>query len=150
MRLSEMLKEDNVLIGFKGTQKKDIINELIELADKSGRIRDKEEALRAVMAREEMMSTGLEHGIAIPHAKTDSVSEIVMALGISKQGIDFESVDGEPSKIFFLLLAPETAATANVKLLAQIARVTSSAEFRSRIVSADSPAEVIDIISNAE
>jgi len=145
-----MLKEDNVLIGFKGTQKKDIINELIELADKSGRIRDKEEALRAVMAREEMMSTGLEHGIAIPHAKTDSVSEIVMALGISKQGIDFESVDGEPSKIFFLLLAPETAATANVKLLAQIARVTSSAEFRSRIVSADSPAEVIDIISNAE
>ena len=150
MRLSEMLKEDNVLIGFKGTQKKDIINELIELADKSGRIRDKEEALRAVMTREEMMSTGLEHGIAIPHAKTDSVSEIVMALGISKQGIDFESVDGEPSKIFFLLLAPETAATANVKLLAQIARVTSSAEFRSRIVSADSPAEVIDIISNAE
>jgi len=150
MRLSEMLKEDNVLIGFKGTQKKDIIDELIELADKSGRIRNKEEALRAVMAREEMMSTGLEHGIAIPHAKTDSVSEIVMALGISKQGIDFESVDGEPSKIFFLLLAPETAATANVKLLAQIARVTSSAEFRSRIVSADSPAEVIDIISNAE
>ena len=150
MRLSEMLKEDNVLIGFKGTQKKDIIDELIELADKSGRIRNKEEALRAVMAREEMMSTGLEHGIAIPHAKTDSVSEIVMALGISKEGIDFESVDGEPSKIFFLLLAPETAATANVKLLAQIARVTSSAEFRSRIVSADSPAEVIDIISNAE
>jgi len=150
MRLSEMLQEDTVVVGFKGIKKQEILEELIDLAEKTGKIHDKKEALKAVMVREQMMSTGLEHGIAVPHAKTGSVSEMVMAMGLCRDGVDFESVDGEPSRIFFLLLAPENAAAANVKLLAQIARITSRPEFRKKLVQASTPAEVINIIRAGE
>jgi len=150
MRLSEMLREDTIVVGFKSTQKQNILEELIDLAAKTGKIKDRDEALKAVIDREKMMSTGLEHGIAIPHAKTNAVSEIVIAMGVSKEGVDFEAVDEKPSHIFFLLLAPENAAAANVKLLAQIARVTSNAEFRSNIIKAESPAQILEILSSEE
>ncbi|MCD6117052.1 PTS sugar transporter subunit IIA [bacterium] len=150
MRLSEMLREDTIVVGFKSSLKQDILEELIDIAEKTGKIKDRNEALKAVIAREEMMSTGLEHGIAIPHAKTNAVSEIVMAMGIAKEGVDFDAVDGNQSYIFFFLLAPENAAAANVKLLAQIARITSSADFRNKIIKAESPAQILEILISEE
>ena len=150
MRLSEMLREDTIVVGFRSSLKQDILEELVDIAEKTGKIKDRNEALKAVIAREEMMSTGLEHGIAIPHAKTNAVSEIVMAMGVAEEGVDFDAVDGNQSYIFFLLLAPENAAAANVKLLAQIARITSSADFRNKIIKAESPAQILEILMSEE
>jgi len=145
-----MLREDTIVVGFRSSLKQDILEELVDIAEKTGKIKDRNEALKAVIAREEMMSTGLEHGIAIPHAKTNAVSEIVMAMGVAEEGVDFDAVDGNQSYIFFLLLAPENAAAANVKLLAQIARITSSADFRNKIIKAESPAQILEILMSEE
>lgn len=150
MRLSDLLVEETITISLAHQDKRGIIEVLLDLAMKTGRIQDREVALKAVLDREELMSTGLERGVAVPHAKTKAAEDLVMALGISKEGIDFDSADGNPSHLFFFLLAPETAAGPNVKVLAQIARLTSDDDFCQSLKSAASPGEVLDVIKDAE
>jgi len=150
MRLSDLLVEETITISLGRQDKRGIIETLLGLAMKTGKIRNREVALKAVMAREDLMSTGLERGVAVPHAKTKAAEDLVMALGISKEGIDFDSADGEPSHLFFFLLAPEAAAGPNVKVLAQIARLTSDGDFCQSLKAAASPGEVLDVIKDAE
>ena len=150
MRLSELLSPDTITVAIEGKEKTEIIQELLDLAMKTGRIKDRSVALKAVMERENLMSTGLERGVAVPHAKTPMAEDLVMSLGISKDGLDFQSVDEKPSHLFFFLLAPETAAGPNVKVLAQIARLTSDAHFCKALTKADTPSDVLDIIRDAE
>ena len=150
MRLSELLSEKTIMIAFKNRHKQGIIEELLDLAMKSGVIKDRNTALKAVLAREELMSTGLEKGVAVPHAKTNAVDDITMALGISPEGIDFESADGKPSHLLFFLLAPEAAAGQNVKVLAQIARLTSDPVLCQNLTRAQTPQEVLRLIKDAE
>ncbi len=150
MRLSDLLNDKTIHLSFKSQQKKKIIEELLGVAGRTGKIKNREMAYKAVLDRESQMSTGLEKGIAVPHAKTKAVSDIVLALGISKEGIDFESADGKPSHLFFFVLAPEDAAAANVKLLAQIARLTNNPAFCRALKNAGTPAEVLRIINDAE
>jgi PTS system fructose-specific IIC component len=96
------------------------------------------------------MSTGLERGVAVPHAKTASVSDLVMSLAISKEGIDFQSADGQPSHLFFFLLAPEAATRPNIQVLAQIARLTSDPNFCKALRNASSAEDALKIIREAE
>ncbi|MFH1943304.1 MAG: PTS sugar transporter subunit IIA [bacterium] len=150
MRLSDLLSEETITVSLRHTDKQGVIEELLDLAMKTGRIKDRSIALKAVMDREQLMSTGLEKGVAVPHAKTKAAEDLSMALGISKEGIDFQSADGKPSHLFFFLLAPEAAAGPNVKVLAQIARLTNAPDFRQTLKEASSPKEVLNIIASAE
>ena len=150
MRLSELLSEETITISLSHDDKNGVIEELLDVAMKSGQIKDRAVALKAVLDREALMSTGLERGVAVPHAKTNAVENITMALGVSADGIDFESADGGKSHIFFFLLAPESAAAANVQVLAQIARLTSDVEFTKEMKAAETPAEALKTIKDLE
>ena len=150
MQLSNLLNEDTITISLSNKDKQGVIEELLNLALKSGKIKDRSLALKAIVDRETLMSTGLERGVAVPHAKSKAVDDLTMALGISSDGIDFQSADGKPSHLFFLLLAPEAAAGPNVKVLAQIARLTSDPSFCETLKKASSPQEVMAIIKGAE
>ena len=150
MRLSGLLNEETIIISLSDKDKQGVIEELLDLAMRTGKITDRATALKAVMDREQLMSTGLEKGVAVPHAKSSAASELTMSLGISKEGIDFQSADGKLSHLFFFILAPEAAAGPNVQVLAQIARLTSDPEFCQALKSASSPSEVLEIIRDAE
>ena len=150
MRISDLLSEGTITTSLIHTDKQGIIEELLDLAMKTGKIKDREVVLKAITEREQLMSTGLEKGIAIPHAKTMAADDMVMALGISKAGLDFQSADGQPSHIFFLLAAPSTAAGANIQVLAQIARLTMNTQFCDSLKEAASPKAAYEIILKAE
>ena len=150
MRLSELLSERTIKIELNYKDKERVIEELLDLTMKAGKINNRGIALQAVLEREKLMSTGLERGVAIPHAKSSAADDLTMALGISKDGVDFQSADGKPSYLFFFLLAPEAAAGPNVKVLAQIARLTSDPGFCKDLRAAETPDEVLNIIKEAE
>jgi len=150
MMISKFLDESLITVSVEQKEKPVIIGELLDLAFRSGKISDRDAALKALLDREKLMSTGMENGIAVPHAKTAAVKDIVMAFGISPGGIDFHSADGKPSQLFFLLLAPENAAGPNVQVLAQIARLTNLESFRKELIGARSPAAALEIIRKAE
>lgn len=150
MRLTQLLTEEAIEVSLKQTQKKSVIEELLVLAIKGGKINDRMKAFEDIMKREEMMSTGLEHGIAVPHAKTKAADDLTLSLGISKEGIDFDAADGKPSHLFFMLLAPEDAAGPNVKVLAEIARLTKDKDFCKKLIKASSSKEVLELIDESE
>ncbi|MBN2104019.1 PTS sugar transporter subunit IIA [bacterium] len=150
MRISDFLNESLITVSLSHTDKTAIIEDLLDLVVKSGKITNRADALKAVLDREALMSTGLEKGIAIPHAKSAVAKEICMSLGISKEGVDFDSADEQPSKLIFFLLAPEAAAGQNVQVLAQIARLTSDPLFCETLESAQSPEEAYEIIRKSE
>ncbi len=105
------------------TTKQGAISELVTLLYENGLVMDRERAVQAVFAREQSLSTGLENGVAIPHARTDAVSRLVCAVGIKKEGLDFDSADGKPVRIVALVLAPDNAATPQLQLIAQLCRL---------------------------
>ena len=105
MAVVNLIEEDIIKIPLEAKTKPDVIKELVDVLKKAGKIEDAESVFRAVMLRENMGSTGLEKGIAVPHAKTHKVNNLVLAIGVSPEGVDFDSLDGEPSKLFFLLIA---------------------------------------------
>ena len=150
MLISDLLSEETITTSLMHRDKQGIIEELLDLAMKTGKIKDREAVLKAIMDREQLMSTGLEKGIAIPHAKTMAADGMAMALGISKEGLDFQSADGQPSHLFFLLVAPSTAAGPNVQVLAQIARLTMNVTFRDSLKEAASPNAAFEIVKKAE
>ena len=105
MNLKKLLSEDTIIFNLKGNTKEEIIREMVDLLNARGKIKDRDVALRAVLDREQKMSTGMQHGIAIPHGKTDSVDKLVTAMGLKKEGVDFGSMDGKPSTIFIMTIS---------------------------------------------
>ena len=104
MSLLDILSAQSTLVGLKGHSKDEIIEELVGSLEVGAAIADRDKVLQAVLEREKIMSTGIGDGIAIPHGKTDAVSQLSAALGIHKRGVDFEALDGEPAFVFFLLV----------------------------------------------
>jgi len=150
MHLSDLLTTNTITMTIDREDKQGVIEALLDLAMQTGKVKDREAALKAVLAREKLMSTGLEKGIAVPHAKSKAVDDIVFALGISADGIDFEAADEKPSHLFFFLMAPEDAAVANVKILGQIARLTSDPSFCRDLRHVETSEEALRIIKEAE
>ncbi|MBN2414758.1 PTS sugar transporter subunit IIA [bacterium] len=150
MRLSDFLSEETITTNVQSADKETIIDQLLDLCVHTGAVLDRETVRRDVLKREELMSTGLEGGVAVPHAKTGAVGSLTMALGIARDGIDFDSADGKPSTVFFFILAPESEAGKNVQLLAQIARLTRNSALCSRLVHASTPREALKVIRDAE
>jgi len=118
---------------------------LVQILKDTGEIDDFDKVLLAINKREEMGSTGLEFGIAVPHARTDSVKNLTIALGISSEGTEFNALDGKPSHLFFLLLAPPDKSAQHIEALAEIAKLARSRSFCSLLMQANSAEKVVEL-----
>ena len=121
--LKETLSSDLVTTALTGRTKSEVIHALMDIVCRTGKVRDREAALRAVLDHEVTMSTGMENGIAIPHAKTDAVDGLVACVGVTKHGVDFESLDRRPARIFIMTLSPVSGVGPHVQFLAEISRI---------------------------
>ena len=150
MLLTDLLTSERIKIPLVSSTKDDLLRELVDLAADGVQVKDREEVLRAVMDREEVLSTGIGHGVAIPHGKSSSVGNLVLVAGVTRQGVDFEALDGKPVHLFFLLVGPESAAGQHVKALSRISRLLRRDSFRDRLASARSSEEFYAILAEAE
>lgn len=150
MKLSEVLTEALVRIPLQNFEKQGIIEELINVMDHEHKIQDRNKVLQAVLEREKMMSTGIGNGVAIPHGKSQGVEELTVALGITPQEVNFDSLDGKPVRIVFLLVGPEKASSTHIKMLSRISRLLNQAAFRQKLIQAQSSADVMAIIVQEE
>ena len=130
MKIVEFLNEKAVCADLKATDKEGIIREMIELLAKAEGLRNREEIVKVLMAREALGSTGIGLGVGIPHGKSNISKRLVAAFGISRKGIDFDALDGEPVYIFFCLVAPDDSAGPHLKALARISRLLKDKYFR--------------------
>ena len=146
MNPKRVLTREAVALQLAGNSKDEIIEELVDLLVKSGRIKDRKAALKAVLDREKKMSTGLQNGIAIPHGKTDTVESLVAALGIKKQGIPFDSLDGNPAQIFLITLSPASRTGPHIQFLADISRVLHDNATRQKVLDATSEDDVLNLL----
>ncbi len=150
MKLADYITPDHVKIGLEGRTKEDVIEELVELCAEVCDVTDADTVLQAVLSREQDGSTGLEQGGAIPHAKSDAVRSLSIVVGISKEGVDFDSQDGKPSHLFFLLVAPTTESGPHVQAIAKIVKIIKIDRYREKLLNASTPEEVVGIISSVE
>jgi len=147
MSLIELIDENVVKVPLAASTKNDVISELLDLLVDGGKVRNRDRALDALLERESQGSTGLESGIAVPHAKTDAVDSLVVAIGVSPAGIDFQALDGQPSRLFFLMLAPPDQSGPHIEALAEIARLARSQAFIRALIASGSAKDVIDLLS---
>ena len=152
MRLTEILREDIIRVNLDATNKWEAIQELVDLLISAHELRliDRNEVIESVFTRERSLSTGLEHGVAVPHAVVDCVEDVIAALGTSQAGIPFESHDGQPAKLVILLLIPQGAFQRHVRTLAGIARLGTNPELRNGLFDSKSSAEIMDILVRAD
>jgi PTS system nitrogen regulatory IIA component len=147
MNLKTVLTKETISLHLKGTSKEEIINELLDILAASGKIQDRDAALAAVMDRERKMSTGMKHGIAIPHGKSPTIHDLVACIGISDHPVDFDSLDHEPCRIFIMTLSPVEKTGPHLQFLAEISLLFKSAEKRQEILNAASPEAVLHILA---
>jgi len=146
MTVIELLVADIVKTPLVSKDKADTLRELVQILKDANQINDFDAVLEAVQKREDQMSTGLQDGIAVPHGKTPSVSSLKMAIGIAPEGIDFDALDGQPSKLFFLLVAPPDQSGPHVEALSEIAKLAQSKAFCKALIHADDAQEVLDLM----
>ena len=150
MTLTKILQPNCVKVPVESKEKEAVITELVDLLDANGLLLDRNTALEAVLTRERTRSTGTGEGIAIPHGKCKAVKELVMAIGIARDPIDFESVDGKPVTILILLVSPSDQTGPHIQALARISRLMLDEEFRHRLESAESANEVYTLLGERE
>ena len=148
MDLKTVLTPETVELHLKGKTKEEIIDEMLEILIKAGKVTDKAAARECVLDRERKMSTGMKHGIAIPHGKTDTVSDLVACIGISDNPVDFDSLDQEPCRIFIMTLSPVNKTGPHLQFLAEVSLLFKSAEKRAQILATQDKAEVIKILTD--
>ncbi len=150
MKITDFLSKEGIKVGLEATEKEDALKELVEVLAQVKDIGDQKSIVRALIDRENLGSTGIGQGIAIPHGKTDRVDGLVAVLGISQKGVNFEALDGELVYIFFLLVAPKETAGPHLKALAQISRLLRDSYFCELLKRCKTPAEVFDLIHREE
>lgn len=151
MKLSELLNEAGISVSLKATDKKGVIEELVDLlAVSTGAVKDRDAVIKSVYDREELMSTGIGQSVGIPHAKTNAVDRLYAVFGKSESGVDFSSLDSKPVHLFFLLVASEDQSGPHVKALARISRLLKQSYFRQALLDAKTPQEVLTIIREEE
>ena len=149
MKLLDMLKKEAIVADLKATDKMGVIEELIAPIAQLTHT-DQNILIKGIMSRERLGSTGIGNGIGIPHGKLKGLPSLVMGFGLSRKGVDFESIDGKRTYIFFLLLAPEEAAGLHLKLLARISRLLKNDLFRQALINARNADEVYTVIQSSD
>ena len=147
MNLKTVLAKDTISLHLKGATKEEIIKELLDILVAADKIQDKAAAFAAVMERENKMSTGMKHGIAIPHGKSATIKDLVACIGISDSAVDFDSLDHEPCRIFIMTLSPLEKTGPHLQFLAEVSLLFKSSEKRAEILRAATSEEVLKILA---
>ena len=150
MALLDLIRPEVIKIPLESKSKEGVIRELLSLLEDTGHLTNFDSAYAALLERESKGSTGLVDGIAIPHAKTDTVESLTLAIGIASEGVDFQSLDGKPSSLFFMLLAPPDQSGPHIEALAEIARLTQSATFCKMLLRSRDSEEVVEMFTMDE
>jgi len=140
--VKKVLSKDCISLDLQANTKNDVIKELIDILYSNGKISDPEAVLEAVMERENILSTGMQNGIALPHGKTDSVERLVVAVGIHRKGVDFQSLDGMASKIFICTIAPEKIVGPHIRFIAHIGALLNTREKVDELLACSTEEEV--------
>jgi len=150
MILTQILQPNCVKVPVESKDKEAVITELVDLLDAQGLLSDRDVVLDAVLTRERTQSTGTGAGIAIPHGKCNAVKELVMAIGIAHEPIEFQSIDGKPVTILILLVSPANQTGPHIQALARISRLMLNEEFKARLENANSAEDVYRLLSEQE
>lgn len=149
-QIHTLLDPDRIRVGLKASSKEEALHELVDLLEGSDAIGDLDAVRTAVAEREQIMSTGVGKGLALPHAKTDAVSDTTAGFAVAEEPIAFDAIDGKPVRLFFLLVGPKEARSTHIKILSRISRLLNRDEFRTRLLEATTPREVIEIFKEGE
>ncbi|KMM60520.1 PTS fructose transporter subunit IIA [Bacillus glycinifermentans] len=147
MKITELLTKHTIKLSLESSKKENVIEEMVTVLDQAGKLNDKEGYKEAVINREKQSSTGIGEGIAIPHAKTASVKEPAIAFGRSKEGVDYESLDGQPSHLVFMIAATEGANNTHLEALSRLSTLLMREEIRKQLLEAATEDDIIDIIN---
>jgi len=149
MKIHDVLHKEAILSDLKSLDKKGVLEELVTPVSRITGI-NHEYLVRVLMERERLGSTGIGEGIGIPHGKLKDLDSLILGFGLSRKGIDFESMDGLPTHIFFLLVTPENSTGIHLKLLARISRILKNEPFREKLLNAEDSNEIYSIIKEKE
>jgi PTS system nitrogen regulatory IIA component len=150
-RISDVLAPERVKVPLQGTDKETVLSELVDLVVRSlGLDAEREAVHAAVLEREGVLSTGIGEGIALPHARYGGLDDLAMAAGVSREPVDYGSLDAEPVRLFFLMLGPEVAAGSQVRLLARVSRLMRDEALRKRLVAADDAGQFLGALREWE
>ena len=150
MLLSDLLSIDRIRIPLNAASKDDVLRELVDVIATSDDVEDREVVLRAVREREAVLSTGIGNGVAIPHGKSTVIPELRMAAGTAKAPLEFDALDGQPVRLVFMLIGPETAAGPHIKALSRISRIVRNDSVRERLIAARTAEEFLRALREAE
>jgi len=150
MKLVDTLSEETIRIPLQNMVKEKIIAEMVDMLYAAGKIQDRDVALKAVLDREKIMSTGVGDGVAIPHGKADGVNKIATSFGVTKEDVDFASIDNKPVRLIFLLVGPPDVTGPHLKALSRIFRLMHNQEFRQQLIAAKSAREVLEVLRKEE
>lgn len=148
--INQLLSPEHIRIGLPGTEKEEVINALVDVLEGHEAINSVEAVRTAIFEREEMMSTGVGKGLGLPHAKTPAATETVAAFATTERAVDFGAIDDEPIRLLLLLVGPEDHKSQHIKILGRISRLVSRDSLRERLVTAETPESVIDILREGE
>lgn len=146
MNLVEMIDSRFIKLDLSDSNKFELIEELLDVAVAQGKISNREQALKDLIEREQYLSTGFENGLAVPHAKTDAVDDMVLVFGLNREGVDFDSLDGKPTHFVFLLLSPMDTSGPHIQTLALLARNFQNEENVEKLKDVTGEKELLEII----
>ena len=149
MKILEVLDKEAILVELKSDDKKGVLEELVTPAARIAGV-NHEEVMRVLLEREQLGSTGIGGGIGIPHGKLKGLKSLVLGFGLSRKGVDFESMDGKPTHIFFLLVTPENSTGLHLKLLARISKILKNDLFKEKLLGATDSDEILSIIKEED
>lgn len=150
MKISELINDRLIIPNFTGKSKKQVLEELAKHLALNKKNIDPDELLRVLIEREKLGSTGIGDGVAIPHGKLNGLENIILVFGKSNEGIDFESIDGRPVNLIFLLVAPSNSAGVHLKALARLSRLLKDKNFRQELLDASDAQSLYNIIANED
>lgn len=149
MKILDVLSIETINVDLKATDKKGILDELVgPIAQLAGASHD--DLVKVLLERERLGSTGIGGGIGIPHGKYRDLDSLVLGFGLSRKGVNFESLDGRPTYIFFLLMTPENSAGIHLKLLAQISKLLRNDDVKARLMQAETPEDVLAVVEEED
>ena len=150
MRITDLLKKEGIYLNAKVNSKKEAIDTLVDLMDNTGNLNNKDEYKNTVLVREELSTTGIGDGIAIPHGKTSAVDRAGLSSMVVKEGVDYDSLDGMPAKLFFMIAAPESADNVHLEVLARLSTILMDEDFREKLINAKDKDEYLRLIDEKE